>query len=699
PGAEAQLFGMPLVGAIKAAGVRVGTVAFSNEPCVVPSVIAVCGRHLWEHGQQTQGIFRINGSMKRVQKLQDEFNQRPSYGRHTEWTGYTLHDAATILRRYLISLPESVISVEFYSVFIEKFAEPLPDEVKARDFGLLIARLAPEAQYTLLFMLELLSVFARPENCEKTLMNASNLAAVLQPCLLVHPGHVANPHEYGKAKDVVEFLIVNASLMYPTLAIPRHSLAVGPADGRKASADDYVLVGGASREDFVRAARAAHAQDANGTDNAGNTSNCNSSGAANVVRRGAGLIVFDSIGLESQAAFHGSRPVSSDGSTALASAPQTTRWPNAAAGSPGSMSRPQPELSQSTGNIDSMAAPQPPPPRGDSLVTMNMVMSTPVMGTVASGRNLQVRPLGSVTARLYDPSLSAASAPTPPAAPEPLTLSATDSVVSPFLGSSGSGWNSNQSSARLSVVQYENTVFASTQHISREGTMSVGSGGGQQLHQQRRVSGHARPRRSMSFIFPQSSPHGNDDDGDDVDNMVADRLSKDIMDRSINAVHARRAAGDRRTATYNGPDIGSAHLSENTVSGQILSSSRPLPPVPAPPLVSVKTDRSASNASISSATGFHIQEAAMVLDIHQIQVSVPPGHLSIVYPDSPMSKADTLRRSSVDSLTKRLSQGADNASYSMRRVISGDGGIGGFQGNQRVRPGTAPLDMEDEESY
>ncbi|KAJ2513497.1 GTPase activating protein (GAP) for Rho1p, partial [Coemansia sp. RSA 2049] len=141
--------------------------------------------------------------MKRVQRLQDEFNTPPLYGRHVEWAGYTLHDAATILRRYLISLPESVISVEHYSAFLEKLAESLPDDVKARDYGALIATLTPEARNTLLYILELLSVFARSKNSSKTLMNASNLAAVLQPCLLVHPGHVADPQEYGKAKDVV----------------------------------------------------------------------------------------------------------------------------------------------------------------------------------------------------------------------------------------------------------------------------------------------------------------------------------------------------------------------------------------------------------------------------------------------------------------------------------------------------------------
>ncbi|KAJ1842161.1 GTPase activating protein (GAP) for Rho1p, partial [Coemansia sp. RSA 2703] len=423
---EAQLFGMPLTNAVRASGVRVGTVAYCSEPCVVPSVVAVCGQHLWEQGQQTQGIFRVNGSMKRVQKLQEIFNERPEYGRHIEWTGYTLHDAATILRRYLISLPESVISVEHYSIFMDKYAEALPDEIKARDYGVMIGRLEPEAQHTLLYMLELLSVFARPENCERTLMNASNLAAVLQPCLLVHPGHVANPHEYSKAKDVVEFLIVNASAIYPGLCIPQQgSSFVGSRQSMLSAAmqrnstiggEEYVVIGGPS-DQHAAAAAATHSE-ASVYINAGSGSNADAA-------RGAGLITFDSIMSKEDSAGQGeycSRFVASDDGTTLATnyanipahqqpnnvlSLQPNRWPSTA-NPPDSITRsqtqpypqqpPNPrtyehEYSQSTGNLGEMAAtesstaaedsmntgmpPAPPPPRGDSLVTMNMVMSTP----------------------------------------------------------------------------------------------------------------------------------------------------------------------------------------------------------------------------------------------------------------------------------------------------------------------------------
>ncbi|ORX69200.1 RhoGAP-domain-containing protein [Linderina pennispora] len=193
------------------AGVPVGCVSETGEPCIVPTVVAICGQHLRENGQQTQGIFRVNGSMKRVQKLQDEFNTPPEYGRRVGWDGYTLHDAATLLRRYLNSLPEPVISTDFYDDFRNLLIENIPHNDKLHMYASLISQLPAESRHTLLYVLELLALFAKPENAKLTLMTSSNLAAVLQPCLLVHPGHVADPQEYVRSKAVIEFLIVNAA--------------------------------------------------------------------------------------------------------------------------------------------------------------------------------------------------------------------------------------------------------------------------------------------------------------------------------------------------------------------------------------------------------------------------------------------------------------------------------------------------------
>lgn len=67
---------------------------------------------------ETEGIFRISGSMKRVNTLQRLFDDpNGSYGLHLNWVGYTVHDAASALRRYLNKMPEPVIPYHMYESF------------------------------------------------------------------------------------------------------------------------------------------------------------------------------------------------------------------------------------------------------------------------------------------------------------------------------------------------------------------------------------------------------------------------------------------------------------------------------------------------------------------------------------------------------------------------------------------------------
>ena len=54
---------------------------------------------------QTEGIFRVSGSNKRINQLQAVFDSAPSYGKTLDWSGYSVHDAASVLRRYLNMMP------------------------------------------------------------------------------------------------------------------------------------------------------------------------------------------------------------------------------------------------------------------------------------------------------------------------------------------------------------------------------------------------------------------------------------------------------------------------------------------------------------------------------------------------------------------------------------------------------------------
>ena len=171
-----------------------------------------------------EGIFRLSGSARRIKELQVAFDSPDRYGKGLDWSGYTVHDAANILRRYLNMLPQPIVPHEFY----ERFRDPLRRhqaqavgdmEAQAQDLGDFdaeaaivtyqksITELPPLNRQLLLYILDLLAVFA--SKSEQNRMTSPNLAAIFQPGMLSHPNHDMVPAEYRLSQDVIIFLIEN----------------------------------------------------------------------------------------------------------------------------------------------------------------------------------------------------------------------------------------------------------------------------------------------------------------------------------------------------------------------------------------------------------------------------------------------------------------------------------------------------------
>ncbi|KAF5855076.1 hypothetical protein ETB97_010123 [Aspergillus alliaceus] len=219
------IFGVPLNVSIKYANVAISLTNDNGESFIygyVPIVVAKCGVFLKEKATDVEGIFRLNGSAKRIKDLQDIFDSPERYGKGLDWTGYTVHDAANVLRRYLNQLPEPIVPLGFY----ERFREPLriyqrqvqsggptnegetfdhPKAVAA--YQQLIRELPPLNKQLLLYILDLLAVFA--SKSDQNRMTSANLSAIFQPGLLSHPQHDMSPDEYKLSQDVLIFLIEN----------------------------------------------------------------------------------------------------------------------------------------------------------------------------------------------------------------------------------------------------------------------------------------------------------------------------------------------------------------------------------------------------------------------------------------------------------------------------------------------------------
>jgi GTPase-activating protein SAC7 len=165
----------------------------------------------------------LSGSEKRIKELKLAFDSPDRYGKGLVWDGYTVHDAANVLRRYLNDLPEPVVPLDLY----ERFREPLRGHTKQavgdtegtqlvdnfneaqaiEKYQDLIKILPPLNRQLLLYILDLLAVFAA--KADENRMTAQNLAAIFQPGMLSHPNHAMAPEEYRLNQCVIIFLIEN----------------------------------------------------------------------------------------------------------------------------------------------------------------------------------------------------------------------------------------------------------------------------------------------------------------------------------------------------------------------------------------------------------------------------------------------------------------------------------------------------------
>ncbi|KAF1815790.1 RhoGAP-domain-containing protein [Eremomyces bilateralis CBS 781.70] len=222
---QSGIFGVPLQTSIRYANVAISLYDAEGRSYIygyVPIVVAKCGVFLKEKATDVEGIFRLSGSEKRIKELRNTFNSPDRYGKGLDWTGYTVHDAANILRRYFNQLPEPIIPLDFY----DKFRDPLRNhqaqavgeidgqnptvgefEVSAaiRRYQQLITELPPLNRQLLLYILDLLAVFASKSDLNK--MTTPNLSAIFQPGILSHPAHDMSPSEYRLSQDILIFLI------------------------------------------------------------------------------------------------------------------------------------------------------------------------------------------------------------------------------------------------------------------------------------------------------------------------------------------------------------------------------------------------------------------------------------------------------------------------------------------------------------
>ena len=159
-----------------------------------------------------ENLFIISGSPLRLQAAETAFNTPPRYGKGFDWSGYTAHDAACTLLKFLLRFPESVIPVRYYEAFHVSIGTSGQEIQSAiRKFQQLITSLPPPSRQLLLYLLDLMAVFWLKSEVNK--MTSQRLAAIFQPAILspVKAGEdfIEETTSRQLSQDVLKFLIEN----------------------------------------------------------------------------------------------------------------------------------------------------------------------------------------------------------------------------------------------------------------------------------------------------------------------------------------------------------------------------------------------------------------------------------------------------------------------------------------------------------
>lgn len=145
--------------------------------------------------------------------MQLAFDSPSRYGKSFDWHGYTVHDAANLLLRYLLQLPQPVIPLHLYNSFCSPLSymststTTFEPETAISEYRSLITKMPPLYRQILLYLLDLLAAFACESNLNK--MTTAKLAAIFQPGILSRPGISFSPNEERRSQDVLVFLVEN----------------------------------------------------------------------------------------------------------------------------------------------------------------------------------------------------------------------------------------------------------------------------------------------------------------------------------------------------------------------------------------------------------------------------------------------------------------------------------------------------------
>eukprot|EP00045_Choanoeca_perplexa_P009713 m.94777 g.94777 ORF g.94777 m.94777 type:complete len:752 (-) comp15003_c0_seq1:34-2289(-) len=145
----------------------------------IPQIVHILINRLLTDGWQTEGIFRVSGSSRRVHDLAETFDS----GAEPDISAVPASDIASLLKMFLRQLPEPVLTWQLYAAFLQ-----VPGLPEAKRLSMLqhLCILLPEAnRHVLGALLQLLVEIAKhADGPGGNKMDKHNLAVVMAPNLL-----------------------------------------------------------------------------------------------------------------------------------------------------------------------------------------------------------------------------------------------------------------------------------------------------------------------------------------------------------------------------------------------------------------------------------------------------------------------------------------------------------------------------------
>ena len=146
----------------------------------VPVLVECCIKFIETYGMLTEGIYRRSGIQSKINELLVELRV-DVWNVHISREEYTEHDVANVLKRFLRTLPEPLLTNELYSKWIEGI-DLQSHELRLDLYKRLIGALPHVNQRILRKLLG--HLHAIQNKCEKNGMSVSNLAAIWGPTLM-----------------------------------------------------------------------------------------------------------------------------------------------------------------------------------------------------------------------------------------------------------------------------------------------------------------------------------------------------------------------------------------------------------------------------------------------------------------------------------------------------------------------------------